>query len=159
MLGAITLDLFLGGAVALLPAIAQNVLHMGPSGFGLLRSAPSFGAIAMALSIARYSPPCWSVDACQCFYLWDGHYFACVSSSFSLSMGTLILIGAADPVSVVVRRTLINVDLPHTLRGWMNAVSHLFVGASNELGELESGMTATWFGTVGAVGEEESVFT
>jgi MFS family permease len=156
ILGAISLDLFavlLGGATALLPIYARDILHVGPTGLGILRAAPSVGAAAMALALAR-----WPLDRNA------GHkLFVAVavfgvativfglSTSFELSLAALIVLGAADVVSVVVRQTLVQIRTPDAMRGRVSAVNWVFIGASNELGGFESGLTAAWFGTVPAV--------
>ena len=156
VLGSISLDLFavlLGGAVALLPAYAQDILHTGPWGLGLLRSAPAVGAGAMAILLA-YRPlrrrvgstMLWCVAAFGVFTIVFG-----ISRSLILSLVALALTGAADMVSVVIRVTLVQVATPDQMRGRVNAVDMIFIGASNELGQFESGMTAGWFGTAPAV--------
>lgn len=156
VLGSISLDLFavlLGGAVALLPVYAKEILQTGPWGLGLLRSAPGIGAGLMALLIA-YRPirrragatMLWCVAGFGIFTIVFG-----VSRSLALSLVALLLVGAADMVSVVVRGVLIQVKTPDEMRGRVNAVDMIFIGASNELGEFESGLAAQWFGTVPAV--------
>lgn len=156
ILGSISLDLFavlLGGAVALLPVYAREILKTGPWGLGLLRSAPGMGAAAMAVLLA-YRPlrrrtgvtMLWCVAAFGAFTILFG-----LSRSIVVSLIALILVGAADMVSVVIRATLVQVGTPDEMRGRVNAVDMIFVGASNELGEFESGLTAQWLGTVPAV--------
>jgi MFS family permease len=156
VLGSISLDLFavlLGGAVALLPAYAQDILHTGPWGLGLLRSAPAVGAGAMAVLLA-YRPlrrrvgrtMLWCVAAFGIFTIVFG-----ISRSLTVSLVALALTGAADMVSVVIRVTLVQLATPDQMRGRVNAVDMIFIGASNELGQFESGITAGWFGTVPAV--------
>lgn len=156
ILGSISLDLFavlLGGAVALLPVYAQEILRTGPWGLGLLRSAPAAGAAAMALFLA-YRPMrrkagrtmLWCVAGFGAFTVLFG-----VSHSLALSLVALVLVGATDMVSVIVRGTLIQVATPDEMRGRVNAVDMIFIGASNEFGQFESGLTAHWFGTVPAV--------
>jgi MFS family permease len=156
VLGSISLDLFavlLGGAVALLPVYAKEILHTGPWGLGLLRSAPGIGAGVMALLIA-YKPirrragatMLWCVAGFGVFTIVFG-----LSRSLVLSMVALFLVGASDMVSVVVRGVLIQLDTPDAMRGRVNAVDMIFIGASNELGEFESGLAAQWFGAVPAV--------
>lgn len=156
VLGSISLDLFavlLGGAVALLPVYAKEILHTGPWGLGLLRSAPGIGAGVMALLIA-YKPirrragatMLWSVGGFGIFTMVFGF-----SRSLPLSLISLFLVGAADMVSVVVRGVLIQIETPDEMRGRVNAVDMIFIGASNELGEFESGLAAQWLGTVPAV--------
>jgi MFS family permease len=156
VLGSISLDLFavlLGGAVALLPVYAREILSTGPWGLGLLRSAPGAGAAIMALLLA-YKPlrrragatMLWCVGGFGLFTMVFG-----ISRSLMLSLVALFLVGAADMVSVVVRGTLIQVETPDEMRGRVNSVDMVFIGASNELGEFESGLAAHWFGTVPAV--------
>lgn len=156
ILGSISLDLFavlLGGAVALLPVYAKEILSTGPWGLGLLRAAPGIGAGVMALLLA-YKPlrkragatMLWCVAAFGVFTIVFG-----VSRSLQLSLVSLFFVGAADMVSVVVRGTLIQVETPDEMRGRVNAVDMIFIGASNELGEFESGLAAQWLGAVPAV--------
>jgi MFS family permease len=156
VLGSISLDLFamlLGSAVALLPFYAGEILKTGPWGLGLLRCANGIGAGAMAIFIA-YRPlrrragatMLWCVAAFGAFTVLFG-----ISRSLVLSMVALVLVGAADMVSVVVRATLVQLATPDEMRGRVNAVDMVFIGASNELGQLESGFTAHLFGLVPAV--------
>ena len=156
VLGAISLDMFavlLGGAVALLPVYAKEILRTGPWGLGILRSAPGIGAGIMAIVIA-YKPlkknagatMLWCVAAFGLFTVLFG-----VSRSMILSLIALFMVGATDMVSVIVRGTLIQVATPDEMRGRVNAVDMIFIGASNELGQFESGVTAQWFGSVPAV--------
>src|SRR5437764_9840844 len=156
ILGAISLDLFavlLGGAVALLPVYAREILHTGPWGLGLLRSAPGVGAGIMAILLAHRplrrrmgAIMLWCVAGFGVFTIVFG-----ISRSLTLSMIALLLTGATDMVSVVIRALLVQLATPDEMRGRVNAVDMLFIGASNELGEFESGLTAHWFGTVPAV--------
>jgi MFS family permease len=156
VLGSISLDMFavlLGGAVALLPVYASEILKTGPWGLGLLRSAPGIGAAIMAIFLAkrpmqRRAGPVmlWSVAGFGIFTILFG-----ISRSLVLSMVALLLVGATDMVSVIIRATLVQFATPDEMRGRVNAVDMLFIGASNELGEFESGLTAHWFGTVPAV--------
>jgi MFS family permease len=156
ILGAISLDLFavlLGGAVALLPVYARDVLRTGPWGLGLLRAAPAVGAAAMAVLLA-YKPLRNRVGKIMLFCVAGFGVFTIVfgiSRSLELSLVALVLVGASDMVSVVVRGTLVQIATPDAVRGRVNAVDMIFIGASNELGEFESGLTAHWFGTVPAV--------
>ncbi len=154
--GSISLDLFavlLGGAVALLPVYAKEILRTGPWGLGLLRSAPGIGAGVMALLIA-YQPirrragitMLWCVAGFGVFTMVFGF-----SRSIVLSLLSLFFVGAADMVSVVVRGVLIQIETPDEMRGRVNAVDMIFIGASNELGEFESGLAAQWLGAVPAV--------
>jgi MFS family permease len=156
VLGSISLDLFavlLGGAVALLPVYAREILHTGPWGLGLLRSAPGAGAAAMAILLA-YRPlrskvgptMLWCVAGFGVFTIIFG-----LSRSLILSLVSLFLVGATDMVSVVIRAILVQLGTPDEMRGRVNAVDMIFIGASNQLGEFESGLTAHWFGTVPAV--------
>ncbi len=156
ILGSISLDLFavlLGGAVALLPVFAQEILRVGPLGLGLLRSAPGVGAAFMALLLA-YRPlrrragatMLWCVAGFGVFTILFG-----ASHNVTLSLIALALVGATDMVSVVVRGTLIQIATPDEMRGRVNAVDMIFIGASNQLGQFESGVTAQWFGSVPAV--------
>ena len=156
ILGSISLDMFavlLGGAVALLPVYARTILHTGPWGLGLLRSAPGVGAALMAIVVAHRPihrraglTMLLSVAAFGGFTIVFG-----ISTSLILSLVALFLIGASDMVSVIIRATLVQVATPDEMRGRVNAVDMLFIGVSNELGEFESGLTAQWFGTVPAV--------
>ena len=156
VLGSISLDLFavlLGGAVALLPVYAREILKTGPWGLGLLRCAPGIGAGAMALMLAfkplrgRVGPKMlWCVAGFGVFTILFG-----LSHNLALSMIALVLVGATDMVSVVVRGILIQLATPDQMRGRVNAVDMIFIGASNEFGQFESGVTAAWFGTVAAV--------
>jgi MFS family permease len=156
ILGAISLDLFavlLGGAVALLPVYAREVLNAGPWALGILRSAPGVGAGIMAIAIAHRplknragATMLWCVAAFGLCTIIFG-----VSRSFAISLLALFFVGASDMVSVIVRATLIQVKTPDEMRGRVNAVDMVFIGASNELGQFESGITAQWFGAVPAV--------
>ncbi|MGB7599476.1 MAG: MFS transporter [Candidatus Sulfotelmatobacter sp.] len=156
ILGAISLDLFavlLGGAVALLPVYAREILHTGPWGLGLLRTAPGVGAALMAVALAhrplrgRAGPLLlWSVAGFGVCTILFG-----VSRSLVLSLISLICLGAADMVSVIIRATLVQLRTPDEMRGRVMAVDMVFIGTSNELGQFESGLTAQWFGTVPAV--------
>jgi len=151
ILGAITLDLFavlLGGATYLLPLFARDVLHSGALAFGFLRAGPAIGAFAMAMALAHLRPMkkagaamLWAVAAFGAATVVFG-----LSHSFVLSMAALILTGAFDNISVVVRHTLVQMLPPESMRGRVSAVNNIFVGASNEIGGLESGLTAWLFG-------------
>jgi MFS family permease len=155
ILGCISLDLFavlLGGAEALMPIFAQDVLGTGPVGLGLLRSAPAVGAGLMGLFLARHplrrrTGPTM-LGGVALFGLATVGFG--LSRSLPLSLGLLAVMGAADMVSVFVRLTLVQISPPPEMRGRVNAVNMLFIGASNELGEFESGLTAQWFGAVRA---------
>lgn len=156
ILGAISLDLFavlLGVAVALLPVYAREILHTGPWGLGLLRTAPGVGAALMAVAVAhrpirgRSGPALlWSVAGFGICTIIFG-----ISRSLPLSLLSLICLGAADMVSVIIRATLVQLRTPDEMRGRVTAVDMVFIGTSNELGQFESGITAQWFGTVPAV--------
>jgi MFS family permease len=156
ILGAISLDLFavlLGGAVALLPVYAREILKIGASGLGLLRSAPGLGAVIVAIIVARMplqrhagAIMLWCVCGFGIFTVVFG-----LSHSLALSLVALALIGACDMVSVIIRHTLVQLSTPNEMRGRVSAVNVVFIGASNEVGQFESGITAQWFGTVPAV--------
>jgi len=156
VLGAISLDLFavlLGGATALLPVYARDILHVGPVGLGILRSAPAVGAALVAFSLGRRplengtgAKMFGAVAIFGIFTIIFG-----VSTNFYLSLAALFVLGASDMVSVFIRSALIQFATPDPMRGRVSAVNMLFIGASNELGEFESGLTAAWFGTVPAV--------
>ncbi|MBV1775166.1 MFS transporter [Burkholderiaceae bacterium DAT-1] len=156
LLGAISLDLFavlLGGATALLPVFAHDILHVGPWGLGLLRAAPAMGALLMSFYLTAH-PPSQQVGlkmfvAVAIFGLMTILFG--LSESFWLSLAVLIVMGAADMVSVVIRSALMQLHTPDEMRGRVGSVNSLFIGASNQLGEFESGVTAAWFGTVGSV--------
>ncbi len=156
ILGAISLDLFaglLGGATALLPIFARDVLQAGPVALGLLRSAPAVGALAMSLALARWplqrrvGP--WLIGSAMAFGVAMGIFGA--STHILLSMAALALSGAADMVSVVIRQTLVQLETPDDMRGRVSAVNAIFIGASNQLGEFESGATAAKWGAVASV--------
>jgi MFS family permease len=156
ILGSVSLDLvavLLGGATALLPIYASDILHVGPFGLGLLRSAPAVGAAAMAVTIA-YHPLTRRAGALM---LGGVAVFGAatvvfgLSTSLPLSLAALFVLGAADMVSVVVRSTVVQLQTPHEMRGRVSAVNMMFIAASNELGQLESGITAAWLGAVPAV--------
>jgi MFS family permease len=156
VLGAISLDLFavlLGGAVALMPAFAQDILFVGPNGMGALRSAPSVGAAVVAIVLA-YSPLKKRAGLLMfsCVFLFGVATIVFgLSHSFLLSLAALVVVGGTDMVSVVIRQTLIQINTPEEVRGRVSAVNSVFIGASNELGEFESGLTAQWLGLVPAV--------
>jgi MFS family permease len=156
ILGAISLDLFavlLGGAVALLPVYAREILHTGPWGLGLMRTAPGVGAALMAVALAhrplrgRSGPTLlWAVAGFGAFTIIFG-----ISRSLTLSLIALVLLGASDMISVIIRATLTQLATPDEMRGRVTAVDMIFIGTSNEFGQFESGVTAQWFGTVPAV--------
>jgi MFS family permease len=156
LLGSISLDLFavlLGGAVALMPIFAQDILYAGPRGLGMLRAAPALGALSVSLWM-MVRPIRRRVGAkmliCVAIFGASTILFG-VSRSLPLSLSALFVIGASDMVSVVIRSSVLQLATPAEMRGRVSAVNSLFVGASNELGEFESGLTAQWWGAVRAV--------
>ncbi len=156
VLGAISLDLFavlLGGATALLPVYARDILHTTPVGLGVLRAAPAVGALLTSVVLARH--PLTSRAGVKMFLAVGLFGLATVvfglSTSFPLSLLALAVLGASDVLSMVVRSSLVQLQTPDAMRGRVSAVNSLFVGTSNQLGEFESGVTATLFGTVPAV--------
>ena len=156
ILAAITLDMFavlLGGATTLLPIFALSVLHVGAAGLGVMRAAPSIGAVVMALTLAHLPPLrragralIWAVAGFGVATVVFG-----VSRSFALSLAALVALGAMDNISVVIRSTLMLTRTPDAMRGRASAVNSLFIGASNELGGFESGVVAALFGPVVSV--------
>jgi MFS family permease len=156
LLGSISLDLFavlFGGAIALLPVYASDILQVGPVGLGLLRSAPAVGALGMAVALA-YRPLVRNVGATLLWCVAGFGVFTIlfgISRSLFFSLLMLLMVGAFDMVSVIIRNTLVQMATPDQMRGRVTAVELIFIGASNELGEFESGLTAHWFGTVPAV--------
>jgi len=156
LLGAMSLDLFavlLGGAVALLPVYAHDILHVGAQGLGILRGAPGAGAVVMAIVVAHWPPGKHAGLAMLGGVLGFGigTVIFGLSHYFLLSLAALAMCGACDMVSVIVRHTLVQMDTPDSMRGRVSAVNMVFIGASNEVGQFESGITAQWFGTVPAV--------
>ena len=156
ILGAVSLDLFavlLGGATALLPMFAKDILHVGPMGLGVLRAAPAAGALLTSLVLTR-----WPLErkvgqrllAAVAVYGAATLVFG-LSTHFLLSLAMLAISGCADMVSVVVRQTLVQLETPDTMRGRVGAVNSVFIGASNQLGEFESGASAALLGPVGSV--------
>jgi MFS family permease len=155
VLGAISLDLFavlLGGASALLPVFARDVLNVGAHGFGVLRSGPAIGAAVMALALSRWPlhrrAGRWMFAGVAAFGV--ATLVFAVSRSLSVSVIALATLGAADMISVYVRQSLVQIVTPDSMRGRVSAVSSLFIGASAELGEFESGVVARLLGPVGA---------
>ncbi|MGN6368763.1 MAG: MFS transporter [Phycisphaerae bacterium] len=149
ILSTITLDLFavlLGGAVALLPLFAKDILHVGPLGLGILRAAPSVGAITMSLIVA-HTPPMENAGRNMLVAV-AGFGAATIvfglSRNFALSLVALALTGAFDAISVIVRHSLVQILTPDEMRGRVSAVNSVFISTSNELGEFESGLTAQW---------------
>ena len=156
MLGAISLDLFavlFGGATALLPALAHDVLQIGPTGLGLLRTAPGMGAAVCSVALAFYPITrrvgAWMFGGVAVFGL--GTIVLGSTTTFLVALVALFLMGAGDMVSVYIRHLLVQYETPDEIRGRVSAVNSVFIGASNELGEFESGVTAGWFGLVRAV--------
>jgi MFS family permease len=156
MLGAISLDLFavlFGGVTALLPALAHDVLHVGPTGLGLLRTAPGAGAALCSIALAF-----WPITRRVGTWMFGGVavYGICTvilgtTSSFGIALACLLLLGTGDMISVYVRHLLVQFETPDEIRGRVSAVNAVFIGASNELGEFESGVTAGWLGLTRAV--------
>jgi MFS family permease len=156
VLGAVSLDLFavlLGGAVALLPIYAKDILHTGPWGLGLLRGAPAIGALFMSIMLTR-RPIERHVG--RALLIAVAMFGVCmiifgISRSFIVSLIALAVSGGADMVNVVIRQTLVQLETPDAMRGRVSAVNSIFIGASNQLGEFESGATAALLGPVGSV--------
>ena len=156
VLGAISMDLFavlFGGATALLPAYASDILHVGPLGLGFLRTASGVGAALCGLALA-FRPIArhvgrWMYGGVAVFGAATVVFG--VSSTLWLSLAALAVLGAADMVSVYVRNLLVQLATPDAIRGRVSAVNAVFIGASNEVGEFESGVTAAWWGVVPAV--------
>jgi MFS family permease len=156
LLGSISLDLFavlLGGATALLPIFATDILHAGPRGLGLLRAMPSVGALAVSLTmVVRPIKRKAGLTMLVCVGIFGGATVVFgLSKSIWLSAAALVIVGASDMVSVVVRSSVLQLATPPEMRGRVSAVNWLFIGASNEFGEFESGLTAHWWGAVRAV--------
>jgi len=156
LLGSISLDMFavlLGGATALMPIFAKEVLHTGPRGLGLLRAAPAVGALTVSMWLT-WKPIQRRAGARMLFCV--GIFGAATivfgaSRNLWLSLAALFVVGASDMVSVVIRSSILQLATPPEMRGRVSAVNSLFIGASNELGEFESGLTASWWGAVRAV--------
>ena len=156
ILGCMSLDLFavlLGGAVALLPVYAREILRIGPYGLGVLRAAPGLGAVTVPILLAHYPLRRRAGLSMLCCVAGFGVFTIVfgLSHSLVLSLIALMLTGAFDMVSVIVRSTLVQLTTPDDMRGRVSAVNMLFIGASNEVGQFESGITAQWFGPVPAV--------
>jgi MFS family permease len=156
ILGAISLDMMavlLGGATALMPIIASEVLHTGAWGLGLLRAGPAAGAVLVSIWLARHPLKNhlghWLFAAVTVFGIATVAFG--LSTSLWLSLASLSILGGADMISMVIRGAYIQLATPDALRGRVGAVNGLFIGASNQLGEFESGVTAAWFGAVPAV--------
>ena len=156
VLGAISLDMFavlLGGATALLPIYARDILHTGPWGLGLLRSSTAVGALGMALWLAHHPlhrHAGRTMFAAVAVFGGATVVFG-LSQSFAVSLAALLVLGAADMISVVIRQSLVQLQTPDHMRGRVSAVNSLFIGTSNQLGEFESGVTAAWLGVVPSV--------
>jgi len=155
LLGSFSLDLFvvlLGGSVALMPIFAQEILHTGPRGLGMLRAAPAAGALVISFILARF--PMRHRAGLRLFFCVGlfgvGTIVFGLSRNLVLSLAALAVAGAADMVSVVIRSSVLQLATPPEMRGRVSAVNSLFVGGSNELGEFESGLTAQWMGAVRA---------
>ncbi len=156
VLACLSLDLFavlFGGAVALLPIFAADILKVGPVGLGVLRSGPAMGAACVGLLLAawplRSRAGDWMFGGVAAFGV--ATIVFALSTSFWLSLGALIVTGAGDMLSVYVRQVLVQLNTPETIRGRVSAVNSMFIGTSNQLGAFESGVTARWFGTVPSV--------
>jgi MFS family permease len=156
VLGAMSLDLFavlFGGATALLPAYAHDVLHAGPGGLGLLRTAPGIGAAVCSVVLAyrpiRRRVGAWMFGGVAVFGI--ATIVLGWTASFLVALAALFVLGAGDMVSVYIRQLLVQFETPDAIRGRVSAVNSVFIGASNELGEFESGLTAGWFGLVRAI--------
>ncbi len=156
LLGCVSLDLFavlLGGATAMLPAFAYDVLHVGDTGLGLMRAAPALGASLVAVYLG-FRPIAREVGA-KMLWAVAGYGLATLifglSTSFALSLGTLAMLGAFDAISVFIRSTLVQLNTPDEMRGRVSSISGLAISASNELGEMQSGLAAALLGPVGAV--------
>jgi MFS family permease len=156
LLGAMTLDLFsvlFGGATALLPIFAAEILHVGPEGLGVLRAAPAAGAVATSVLLTRFPPFRRTGPTLLSAVAGFG---ACMigfglSTSFALSVALLVAAGMCDMVSVVIRSLMLQVRTPNALLGRVSAVNQIFIGSSNEIGAFESGVAARWFGTAPSV--------
>jgi hypothetical protein len=156
LLGSISLDLFavlLGGAASLMPIFASDILHRGASGLGLLRAMPSLGALTVSLTMLVFP---LKRRAGKIMLVCVGLFGAAtvvfgLSRTLWLSCAALVIIGATDMISVVVRSSILQLATPPEMRGRVSSVNWLFLGASNELGEYESGLTAHWWGAVRAV--------
>src|SRR5215469_12081940 len=155
LFGSFSIDLFvvlLGGAVALMPIFAQEILHTGPRGLGVRRAAPAVGALCMSLIMARFPfqrRAGMRLFVCVAIFGAATIVFG-LSRSLWLSLAALAISGAADMISVIIRGSLLQLATPPEMRGRVSAVNSLFIGASNELGEFESGLTAQWWGAVRA---------
>lgn len=156
LIGAISLDLFavlLGGAIALAPIFARDILEIGPAGLGILRSAPAVGAAVVAITMIHrpLTRHTGSIMFGAVALFGVAVIVFGLSGNFYLSVGALVIMGAADMVSVVIRSTFVQLSTPDHMRGRVSAVNSLFISASNELGQFRAGLTAAWFGVVPAV--------
>jgi len=156
LLGVTTLDLFavlLGGAVALLPIFAEDILHTGPSGLGILRAAPALGALTVSILLTWHPIESHAGNRMLfCVALFGAATIVFgLSKNMALSLAALFVVGATDMVSVIARSSMLQLATPQAMRGRVSAVNALFVGASNEFGDFESGVTAQWWGAVPAV--------
>ena len=156
LLGVITLDLFvvlLGGATALLPIFARDILEVGPTGLGLLRSAPAVGALTTAIVLSHY--PIERHIGIKMFAVSAAYGITTIvfglSTWFPLSLAALALLGLTDAMSVVIRFTLVQIETPDEMRGRVSAINYLLVGSSNTLGEFRAGVNASWLGAVASV--------
>ena len=156
LLGCVSLDLFavlLGGATAMLPAFAYDVLHVGDEGLGLMRAAPALGASLVAVYLG-FRPIARNVGA-KMLWAVAGYGLTTLvfglSTNFAVSLATLALLGGADAISVFIRSTLVQLNTPDAMRGRVSSISGLAISASNELGEMQSGLAAAFLGPVGAV--------
>ena len=156
VLGAISLDLFavlFGGATALLPAVASDILHVGPTELGLLRTAPGLGAALTAMTLAFFPISRrvgrWMFDGVALFGV--ATILFGLSENLYLSLAALALLGVGDMVSVFIRQMLVQLETPDAIRGRVSAVNSVFIGASNELGEFESGLAAAWLGVAPSI--------
>lgn len=156
VLGSISLDLFavlFGGATALLPIYAGEILDVGPAGLGVMRAAPALGAAILAAALTvrplRRHVGRWMFGGVVAFGI--ATIVFGISTSFALSLAALVVMGAGDMVSVYIRHLLVQLETPDEIRGRVSAVNSVFIGASNELGEFESGVTAAWWGVIPAV--------
>ena len=156
VLGAISLDLFavlFGGATALLPAVASDILHVGPTELGLLRTAPGLGAALTAMTLAFFPISRrvgrWMFDGVALFGV--ATILFGLSQNLYLSLAALALLGVGDMVSVFIRQMLVQLETPDAIRGRVSAVNSVFIGASNELGEFESGLAAAWLGVAPSI--------
>jgi hypothetical protein len=156
LLSALTLDLFsvlFGGAVALLPLFAGEILQAGPTGLGLLRAAPAVGAVTSSILLTRFPP---FANAGRNLLLAVTGFGVCtigfgLSRSLPVSLAFLALAGASDMVSVVIRSLMLQMRTPEALLGRVSSVNQIFIGSSNEIGAFESGVTARWWGAVASV--------